>query len=442
MNQKKMLTDLFLRALEECSPAKAIAEVIASDGDQLQVKNHTFNVAKKPVYVLSVGKASVAMFNSAAQILGKNIAQSLVITPDAAQANSCRADKVIIASHPVPDESSLEAGQAAVHLLSNIPGDALLICLISGGTSSLMCLPAEDISITDLHQTFELLNHSGASIHEINTVRKHCSQIKGGQLLRWLNPDVTLVDLVISDIPDDDLSMIGSGPTTADSTTFQDAYNVLLKHSIWEKLPTSVRMYIEKGQMGEAVESLKPDEKPLQNHYSYIISSAAKLAGETSALAQNEGFKTQIADKAYNDDVEKVASFVADEALAESAKMKNNEQKLLIFYGESMVNVSGKGKGGRNQELALRGALKISGKENITWLSAGTDGIDGPTDAAGAIVDGKTVEQAQKKGLNPKEFLQQNDSYYFHEKMGTLLKTGPTGNNLMDVALIAVSSES
>ncbi|HEX6981560.1 MAG TPA: DUF4147 domain-containing protein [Balneolaceae bacterium] len=436
MNQKKMLTGLFLQALERCSPSKAVAEVITLDGNLCRIKDHSFNTGEKPVYILSVGKASVAMFNSAFQILGKNIAQSLVITPGADQANSCKADTVITASHPVPDEHSLQAGQAAINFLKNIPGDALLICLISGGTSSLMCLPAEGISIGDLHQTFELLNHCGASIHEINTVRKHCSQIKGGQMLRRLNPDITLIDLVISDIPDNDLSMIGSGPTTADSTTFLDTCNILLKHGIWEYIPASVQNHIGKGAAGEVEETLKPGDKPLQNHFSYIISSADKFAREIAALGKKEGFKTRIADEAYNDDVEKIASCIAGDVLSESSKMNKSAQELFIFYGESMVKVSGKGKGGRNQELALRGALKIAGTENITWLSAGTDGVDGPTDAAGAIVDGKTIEEARKKGVNPEEYLQQNNSYYFHEKMGTLLKTGPTGNNLMDVVLV------
>lgn len=439
MNQKEYLKSLFLKALEKCSPSSAVAEVIVREGDNCRIKDHSFSI-NIPIYILSVGKASVAMFNSAHQILGENITNSLVITPDDEQAKSCNGHTVIKGSHPVPDSQSLKAGRAAADFLNGVPEEALLLCFISGGTSSLMCLPPNAIPIADLHDTFDLLNNSGAAIHEINTVRKHCSQIKGGQILQYLSPGVTQIDLVISDIPDNDLSMIGSGPTAPDATTFKDAYHILLKHGLWEKVPVKVRAHIEKGIMGEVPETLKPGGDPLKKHYSYIISSAEKFAQQVADLATNDGFKVWVDDEAYNDDVEIVASSISNRVLSVKEKTSGmaNSPELLIFYGEPMVKVSGKGKGGRNQELALRGALKVAGDKKITWLSAGTDGIDGPTDAAGAIVDEQTIGQARQKGLNPEEYLQKNDSYNFHKKMGTLLKTGPTGNNLMDVVLVSI----
>lgn len=433
MEHKYYLEKLFKAALEQHSPAHAVASAITLNDNKCQIKEHYFELTQKPVYILAVGKASVDMFNSVHRILGKSITDSLVITPDEKPAGECKAQKVMIGAHPVPDEKSVTAGLMATDFITKIPANSLLLCLISGGTSSLMCLPADGIGISELGVMYELLNNSGAAIDEMNTVRKHCSDIKGGQLLQFLNPHATLIDLMISDIPNDDPSMIGSGPTLTDSTTFQDTYHILLEYNLWEKIPEAVKVHIEKGIAGEDAETLKPKQSKHKEHYSYIISSAGKLATGISEMAAKEGFVTQVEDAAFNDDVETVAAYISNKILEAKKSIK---PQLFIFYGESMVKVTGKGKGGRNQELALRGALKIAGHEHITWLSAGTDGVDGPTDAAGAIVDGGTVERALQKGIKPEDYLRRNDSYHFHKLMGSLFKTGPTGNNLMDLVLV------
>ena len=439
MNAQSYLKELFLKGLEECSPGSAVKEAISLEGSVLHIKGQPFELTDRPLYLLAVGKAAVPMYEAVYEVLGKKVTESLVITSDPEQAESCGAGKVIAASHPTPDASSLKAGESAMNFVEEVPKDGMLVTLISGGTSSLMCYPAEGISIEELNRTFELLNNSGATIYEINTVRKHCSRIKGGQLLRRLKPSVPLVDLVISDVPGDDLSIIGSGPTVPDESTFQDAYHILLEYELWERLPDSVRVHIEKGITGEVPETLKEKDQQPEKHYSHIISSARMLAKRMAEIAERDGIESRVADSAYNEDVEAVAARIADEVMSDSG-VNSEKPKLFLFYGESTVSVTGSGKGGRNQELALRGALKIAGRENITWLSAGTDGIDGPTDAAGAIVDGSTISKAKGKGLEPESFLKNNDSYHFHKQMGTLLKTGPTGNNLMDVVMVLVSS--
>ncbi|MDX1618705.1 MAG: MOFRL family protein, partial [Balneolaceae bacterium] len=246
-------------------------------------------------------------------------------------------------------------------------------------------------------------------------------------------------DLILSDVPDDDPATIGSGPTTPDPSTFQDAYHILLEKDLWESLPPSVRSHVEKGIDGLVPDTLKPGDRPVTEHHSFIIGSARKMAGTVAASFEKEGYSTWLPDRAYNEDVESVADIIAEKAIG---VIKQGQPVVppaaLIFYGESTVQVTGGGKGGRNQELALRGAVKIAGYENITWLSAGTDGIDGPTDAAGAIVDGNTIEQAEGRDLDYRSFLDQNDSYHFHQKAGTLYKTGPTGNNLMDLQVVIV----
>lgn len=437
MQSKEFLEKLFLEGLESCSPEQAVRKSVRLNGDRLSVEDREYNVANRPVYLLAVGKASIPMCKTAMDILGNHIKSSLCITSDSDQISACRADEVIAGDHPIPKKKSLVAGKKAVRFTEGIPRNALVLNLISGGTSSLMCLPPENITIDDLNRLFQLLNNSGATIREINTVRKHCSQIKGGQLLEFMNPDITLLDLAISDVPGGDLSMIGSGPTIPDLSTFQDAYHILLQYELWDLLPPSVQEHFEMGIDGQVMETLKPKEDPLAEHHSYIISSAEILANDISKAAIQQGFSAKETDAAFNDDVEIVAEFIAGE-IKSALKSDIAKPAVLIFYGESTVDVRGDGKGGRNQELALRGTIKISGQENITWLSAGTDGVDGPTDAAGAIVDGNTVAVAQKKGLDPQEYLINNDSYHFHERMGTLLKTGPTGNNLMDIVLVFV----
>lgn len=420
------LEQLFRKLMEEFTPGTLVRRFFETHSSLLE--------ADRPVYMISTGKASVAMARTGIEIVGKQFREGLVVTPksdDDVEVSGCR---IYEASHPVPDESSVKAGEAVLDFIREVPSGSLLIYNLSGGTSSLMCRPAEGISVDDLNRAYELLNNSGATIREINTVRKHLSRIKGGQLLREVKEDVSLVDLVISDVPNDELEIIGSGPTTPDSSTFADARDIVDEYALWEQLPDPVREHIREGIEGERSETLKPGEELPGDHQTHIVGSARQLAGKASDYAEQRGYRTEVAGEAYNKDVEDVASMIAEEALDRG----EGRSTALVYYGESTVQVDGDGKGGRNQELALRGALKIRDHDHITWLSAGTDGIDGPTDAAGAIVSGQTISRARAKGLDPESFLENNDAYHFHEQAGTLLKTGPTGNNLMDIQIVLV----
>ncbi|MDX1637523.1 MAG: DUF4147 domain-containing protein [Balneolaceae bacterium] len=390
------------------------------------------------IYVAGSGKAAWEMVTTLSDLLGERLSGALAISSYETGGDH---PKIAFhrAAHPVPDATSRQAGEKLIRFVRDVPAGTLLLYAISGGTSSLVCKPAGEITIEELNHTFELLNTSGANIREINTVRKHLSAIKGGQLLRHIDPSVTLLDLVISDVPDDDMQIIGSGPSTPDSSTFQDAYHVLLEYQLWEKLPASVKKQVEEGIDGIAPETVKPGNDPLADHHSLIVGSAKKLAETAAELLEEAGYNCWVADRAYNRDVGEVARTIADKVIAVDEKQSPVPLPVaFVFFGESTVDVRGSGKGGRNQELALRGALEIQGYDNITWLSAGTDGIDGPTDAAGAIVSGKTIAEAHDRGMDPGEYLRNNDSYHFHERMGTLLKTGPTGNNLMDLQIVIV----
>jgi glycerate-2-kinase len=421
---------IFLDAQKECSPSGLLCEWLSKSTDERLIRTREGrNDGGAKIFIIAAGKASQAMAKSLKKQFHISSSNILCITPEVnAEESYC-----ILSSHPIPDEKSQKAAEKLIEFIEAIPSGSLVLFALSGGTSALVRMPANGVRVQDIAAINRLLLRSGAAINEINGVRKHLSNVKGGQLLRYFKQDCALIDLAISDVPSDRFEDIGSGLTAPDSTTFQHAYDTLLRYGLWDEVPKSCQIYIEKGLAGEAPETVSPLEDPLAQHDSYIIGSARIFAEKMAEAAQRQGFKTRIADGPYNEDVKEVAKSIA------SKIREKNEPRALIFYGESTVHVTGNGKGGRNQELALRGAFEIDGMKNVTWLSADTDGIDGPTDAAGAIVGGSTIEKAREKGLEPEKFLQENDSYSFHQQMGTLLKTGPTGNNMMDVAVILIN---
>lgn len=435
----KIASLIFEKSLEAMSPGRLVQENLQLEDRELTVGDRRISLDNiDEIWLLATGKASLEMAEAAWAVLGEHLKKGIVVTPYESGPQT-EILSVLRASHPEPDVRSIEAGEAVIQFLEEAQGRNLVINCISGGTSSLLTLPAGDISIEDLNQTYELLNNSGLAIREINTIRKHLSRIKGGQLLRYVDPAAICIDLALSDVPGDDPAIIGSGPTTPDLSTFQDAYHILLEHELWDKLPAAVRFHIEKGIDGLVPETLKPDENPVKEHHTVIIGSARKLAEKAAELLREEGYHTWTAEEAYNEDVQAVAEYIAGKAIAVREQHEPvSPPAALIFYGESTVQVKGSGKGGRNQELALRGAELIAGYDSITWLSAGSDGIDGPTDAAGAVVDGETLSKARADGLDYETFLDRNDSYHFHKKAGTLLTTGPTGNNLMDLQIVVI----
>ena len=425
---KETARKIFITALDNATPEKWVDDWLASNQNFINQQKNNYSDS----FIIAIGKAARPMAKALKKKLRIDDSNIICITPG----EQAPEEYSIISSHPIPDQKSINAAEKLIQFIEHIPDQSLVFFALSGGASALICKPAGNIALDDIKIINKKLIASGASIHEINSVRKHLSAIKGGQLLTHFNENTSLVDLIISDVPGDDLEIIGSGLTVPDSSRFQDAFDALLKYKLWEKCPESIHSHIEKGLAGDVPETLKPGNDPVQNHRSYIIGSARKLAEKMVQIVEEKGYKPWIAEEPYNQPVEKVIEMVA-------GKIKNlieesNHPVALIFYGESTLKVTGNGKGGRNQELALRGALQIADMDDVTWLSAGTDGIDGPTDAAGAVVDGNTIKQAQEKGLNAREFLQNNDSYHFHDQMGTLVKTGPTGNNVMDVVLILV----
>ncbi len=434
MNLKKEAVSVFKSILKNVNPKEFLPEIVSwnQETGKLRIYDTEFTVGKdQDIYVIGTGKASPTMAEAMEKILGNSIKDGLIIAPPDSESD-LKTIKMVQGSHPLPDESSIRATEELFDLVKNIPDGSVVINLISGGTSALLCRPVQNVSMNDIRDVFRLLLESGASIHEVNTVRKTISQVKGGQMLSYFE-NKTLLDLIISDVPDDDLRYIGSGPTTAQEISYQDAFDVLHKYEIWDKLPNSVKNHISSKK--DASESRIFKTKEIENHEVWIVSSASKVAGQTHKILEESGFETELIHPAWTGLINDLEEHIVEHI--EKMREKPDGKHALVFYGECTVKVTGDGLGGRNQELALRMARRLQKiDENIAFLSAGTDGIDGPTNAAGGVVDQNTFFEAKKKNLDPDFFIEANDSYHFFEKFGGHIITGPTGNNVMDIQIV------
>ncbi len=388
---------------------------------------------ERPVYLIAFGKAACQMALAAEETLGtEQITKGIAITkyghsPDRLPLKT----EVLEAAHPVPDEAGLRATERVLELAREAGPEALCICLISGGGSALLVSPADGLSLQDKQKTTDLLLKAGADIFELNTVRKHLSRVKGGRLAEALYP-AEVLSLVLSDVLGDHLDVIASGPTAPDPTTYSDAFRVLDKYGLFDKIPRAVVRHIERGMNGLIPETPDEGSPVFEKTQNLIVGNLSMAIRAARAEAERLGLKTEVITETLQGEAREAAG-----VLARVAKTKKGPV-LLISGGETTVHVRGNGRGGRNMELALAFALEIEDTEGITLLSAGTDGTDGPTDAAGAVVDSTTCQRARASGLEPEEYLKNNDSYTFFQKTGELFVTGPTGTNVMDLQLILV----
>ena len=343
--------------------------------------------------------------------------------------------------HPDPDEAGVR-GAAQIAAIAGQAGERdLVICVISGGASALLPAPAAPVTLAEKQAITRLLLHCGAVIGEINAVRKHISSIKGGQLARLAFP-ATVISLLLSDVIGDSLDVIGSGPTVADASTFADAQTVLRKYGIDRKAPAAVRERIERGVGGEIPETPKPGDPALSRTQNLVVGSNILAVTAAAAKARELGLRTMVLSTFIEGETRDVARMHA--AIARQARVYGQPVRgpaCIITGGETTVTIRGDGKGGRNQEFALAAAIDLDGLDDVLILSGGTDGTDGPTDAAGALADGRTCQRAAKLGLSAKEYLANNDSYHFFEPLGDLLITGPTNTNVMDVRLILIGAK-
>jgi len=383
------------------------------------------------VYVLAVGKASLAMASVLATRLGDRLVAATIIALPGTESSLAHDPRITLceSSHPLPSEKSEAAARAALAMLSSVRPDDLVIVALSGGASAMFALPPEGVPLADKMALTQSLLKSGASIRELNTVRKHLSGIKGGQLLRAMN-GARVLSLILSDVPGDDLATIGSGLTAPDPTTFADAIGVLKRRHLWGRAPETIRDYLERGNAGEIPETPKSDDAIFARVTNSIIGSNQIALDAATAAARDLGYaidRSQELRGEAND---------LGRALANHMTTVAGERICVIAGGEPNVTVRGNGKGGRAQQTALAMALelpRIGGERRIAALIAGTDGIDGPTDAAGAFAYTDTVARAHAAGLDPETALTRNDSNNLFSHIGDLFMPGATGTNVADI---------
>lgn len=433
--------DIFQAGLKAVDPRVAVHTYVRRDGDELVVDERSYRLADfEHIYVIGGGKAGAAMAAAIEEILGERITEG-VVNVKYGHTEALRVVKINEADHPVPDEAGLKGAEEVVRLLQKAGERDLVLCLISGGGSALLPLPAEGISLSEKQEVTRKLLACGADINEINAVRKHISRVKGGQLARAAYP-ATLITLMLSDVIGNYLDVIASGPTVPDRSTFEDAREIIERYHIWNDIPESVRTHIEKGVRGEIPETPKAGDPIFSETQNVVIGSNMQAVLAAKEKAEEFGYHSLVLSsfiEGETRDVARVHAAIAKEILSTGHPV--GAPACVVSGGETTVTLRGDGKGGRNQEFVLAAALDIAGLDSVVILSAGTDGTDGPTDAAGAVADGETVDRARSQGLNPRQHLRDNNAYPFFKALDDLLITGPTNTNVMDLRLVLVDAQ-
>lgn len=399
-----------------------------------RVDEHLRDTDIERLVVVGFGKAAVPMLRAVDTRFGERIAEGVVVTKyeHAGDLGAIGNVPLLEAAHPVPDAASRRGAEEIARVLARCGSDTLIVCLVSGGGSALLCAPAEPLTLEDKQETTSLLLRAGATIDELNAVRKHLSAVKGGRLAELAFP-ARLVTLIVSDVIGDPLHVIASGPTVPDPSTFTQALAVIESRELRHRVPSAVITRLEEGAAGRIPETPKESGHVFERVENWIVSRNADAVDAAETAAKQEGFH-----------VETVGSEIGGEArevaldLLKRARAVRGRPACLIAGGETTVTVRGEGRGGRNTEMALAAAMAIEEGEAVTFLSGGTDGTDGPTDAAGAVADGDTRRQAVELGVSAEDALADNDSYTFFDRVGGLMRTGPTGTNVMDLQIVIV----
>ncbi|MCS7132589.1 MAG: DUF4147 domain-containing protein [Aigarchaeota archaeon] len=401
--------------------------VLAVDGIRVDLKRFD------EVVVLGAGKAVLSMARYVEGLLSKHISRGLIVVPKELHEGH-RLEKVEVApsTHPIPSELGLKAARKLLEYAETVTERTLVIFLLSGGASALLPLPAPPLTLRDEAEITGLLLRSGATIHEVNAVRKHLSAVGGG----WLGKKLArgrVLSLILSDVVGDDVETIGSGPTAPDPTTFKDVYEILRRYGIWERAPEAVRERVLMGLEGKVEETPKPGDPAFKNITNIIIAGLSDACTATARYLRSRGFRCGILTRFMEGEASQVGTFLA--GVLRELSWKRGKYAV-ICGGETTVTVHGSGIGGRNQELALSASIRMREIGDCCLLSIGTDGVDGVSEAAGAIVDSETWGDAVRMGLNPVDFLRNNDSNTFFNKIGGAIYTGPTGTNVGDLVIL------
>ena len=451
---EKILEDIFLAGVQRVDPDRLLRSSLVLDESTLKVMTPAFTKAIEmndfdQVFILGAGKATAKMARSVEDILGDRITDG-VISVKYGHTEALRKVRCIEAAHPVPDEAGIRASRAIAALAKAANQKTLVINLISGGGSALIPFPAEyaslseplAISLAEKQDVTRALLECGATINEINCIRKHLSQIKGGRLAEMLHP-ATSLSLILSDVVGDVLDTIASGPTTFDQTTFSDAQAIIDKYDLASQIPARVKRYIELGIKGDIADTPGPSNTVFEKVDNVLIGTNYLSLQAARKKAESYGYHTVILSSQIIGEAREVARVLC--GIAKDARKQDllgPKPLCIVCGGETTVTIRGQGKGGRNQEMALAFLAEIEKSpqdtDGIYFLAASTDGNDGPTDAAGAFASNSVLGAAQSAGLSIIKALKNNDAYHFYDKIGKLLKTGPTNTNVCDIQIALI----
>lgn len=443
---REYLLRAYESALAAADPSRIMLSQLQYNGSSLIIQGREFDLSRYAnISVIGAGKAGAAMVSAIENLLGDRISLGLVnvptVVPECAndghsnlplEKNRFLRVKLCSAGHPVPDEAGMSGANAILKIAEAAEADDLLICLISGGGSSLMPLPRYPLTLDDKRALTTTLLRSGASISEINTVRKHISAIKGGWLAYKAWP-ATVISLILSDVPGDPLDFIASGPTVPDTSTFADACEVMCRYNLLQAAPARIRKLIEAGMCGALEETPKGGEAAFARCFNFVIGNNRTARVACAEALNSAGFKVEMKEELYVGPVERLTERVISDIDRIAAGCFSSGPMAMIAGGELTLDVTGNGKGGRNQEMALAMAAALHRRENLVFAALGTDGIDGPTDAAGAIVDGFSLSRGIAAGMCAEDHLLRHDSWHYFRKLGDLVLTGYTGTNVNDL---------
>jgi glycerate 2-kinase len=432
-NRGEAITRILAAAIQAVEPGEAVRHFVHLKDERLTVSDRSYELQDfRQVFLLGIGKASVGMAESMGRILGERISDALVITKHIPALPTANLPfSIIQGGHPLPDERSLAAGKKVLEFVSALQPDDLLICLISGGGSALVCAPVEGVSLAEMQALTSTLLVSGAAIGEINILRRRLDRLKGGGLVKLAN-GATVVSLILSDVVGNPLEAIASGPTTPDPASRQNALEVISKYALGKLVPLSILAGVE-----NTPETPKPGDPLFGKVQNVIVGSNLLAAQSALKQASDEGFNPYL----LRTDLQGEAGQAAFELATFLRQARKTGTPVpapacILAGGETTVTMKGNGRGGRNTELALASVTELADFPDVMLASLASDGEDGPTDAAGAIVTGETFRRAVRLGLRPGDYLERNDSYTFFAALDDLLKPGPTGTNVTDLIFL------
>lgn len=436
MNNRQSAIDIFMAGVESVKPDNLINRYVSIDRNTLQIENVKFDLsAIKNIYVVGAGKASAAMAQAIEFILGVRITTGHIITK---YDHSVPLEfiEVTEAGHPVPDENGIRGTERILSIANKAGKDDLVICLISGGGSALLADLPEGCTLDHLKSLSTILLKTGANINEMNCIRKHLSKVKGGQLAKTAFP-ARVVSLILSDVIGDPIDVIASGPTAPDPTTFADTLSIIRKYRIEKEIPEQILQVLRDGNNKKCQETLKNTDEMFLLTHNLIIGTNLLVLKTAKEKAESLGYISRILTNTLDGDVKDVANYIID-CINRIAQEESNRKMCLLFAGEPTIKIEGTGLGGRNQHLSLMMAKLLEDSPGITFLSGGTDGSDGPTEATGAVVDSDTSKNASNLSLSMDQYIRNCDSYHFFKQEGGLIITGPTQTNVMDIMVVLI----